>query len=202
MCWLQISIFICILEKFIEFGRFVFFVFTISIHHLIGIRIKVQVAKYLSNTWFIFKCLVKIYWKKKRKGKNILYAIYLSLFPFQSCKFIMKNINFWFQYQCWNVHRAGPNEEEKKERFKASLLKKKREEEGSSTVAADVVESIKSTSSQRLNEFSWTNSIPRALIPFSQTTGSSYNDRPTGTVAPMQNISSIIPGHLPHFHVC
>jgi hypothetical protein len=100
------------------------------------------------------------------------------------------------------------NEEEKKERFRASLLKKKREEafdgtassqarfeEGSSTVTADsnIVEPSHSTSPQRFIEFPRTNSIPRALILPSQVTGSSYNNRPTGTVAPLQNPSSSHP---------
>ena len=100
------------------------------------------------------------------------------------------------------------NEDEKKERFKASLLKKKREEasdgtatyqvrfeEGRSTVAADsnIVELSYSASPQRFIEFPRTNSIPRALILPSQVTGSSYNNRPTETVAPLQNPSSSHP---------
>ena len=65
--------------------------------------------------------------------------------------------------------------------------------EASLTVTADtnIVEPIISTSSERLIELSRTNFLP--LIPLSQTTGSSYNNRPTGTVSPMPNISSTHP---------
>ena len=97
------------------------------------------------------------------------------------------------------------NEDEKKERFKASLAKKRREEdmpdgatssqtrfaEESSSVSVEtsLEESINPRLPHRYSEFSMTNSIPRALVPPFQPTSSSYNNPPTGTVAPMPNLS-------------
>jgi hypothetical protein len=80
------------------------------------------------------------------------------------------------------------NEEEKKEIFQASMAKKKREETAPYRVA-NVVEPIYSASSQRSIKLSMTNPRPRApVLPF-QMTASSYYNRPTGTVAPIQNLS-------------
>ena len=97
------------------------------------------------------------------------------------------------------------NEEEKKQIFKASMAKKKRgetmpygaatsqiifaEEHSSVLLDTNVVKPIHSGSSQRSIELSMTNPRPRALaLPFQMTASSNYN-RPTGTVAPIQNLT-------------
>ena len=94
------------------------------------------------------------------------------------------------------------NEDEKKERFKASLAKKQREEdvphiaatsqtrfeEESSSVSVE--EPINPRLPQRSFELPMPNSLPRAVVPPFQSTASSYNNRPTGTVAPMLNLSA------------
>ena len=98
------------------------------------------------------------------------------------------------------------NEDEKKERFKASLAKKKREEDvphraatsqtrfeeerSSVSVEISLEEPINPILPQRSFELSMPNPMPRALVPPFQTKASSYNNRPTGTVAPMLNSSA------------
>jgi hypothetical protein len=123
-----------------------------------------------------------------------------DIYPEVKYEFMYSNISVGMQLE------QVLNEDEKKERFKASLAKKNREEdvldraatsqtrfaEESSSIAVETshVEPINPTLPQRSSELSMTNSVPRAIVPYFQNTASSYNNRPTGTVAPMLNLSS------------
>ena len=89
------------------------------------------------------------------------------------------------------------NEDEKKERFKASLAKKNREEDVPYRAATSQTrfEEQRSSVSVEISleepiNLILPNPMPRALVPPFQTTASSYNNRPTGTVALMLNSSA------------